>query len=687
MSAKPEMKEWTVMFYLATDNPLAPGVVSHLKAMQNAGYHPQVNVLAQFDPHGENMPTHIFDVNRMEKLKHPNRVNIGFGSNDSFVRNLVMDKLWNAEGNKRIRTFLKDRVRYTAPIPSDAMTSENDPEKSLSLFIDFCRRKYPARHYMLFVLGHGLIVAGDVFLFDENGASKEANAGPRSLSLKQLGKVLDTFNGNIHGKGELELIGFHACSMSGAEVAFELQDKANYMLAAQGPAFVGIWPYRQILIRLFNDLGRSVFSKDDLKNNGLIDRLINEQGPTYDFLRGQLKSNGAKELLEAHVVGKRPEDSLVTAVSQKVNGVLTNPQLINEFKPVRPLDGISRLIRLNQKNRMNIEYMKWLNRQWLMGGVTTEAQTAYTKANIKNMLISIFHYCYFNGIDFQLAGYSSDLTLCNLRKIDTLREPIKNLATALKKGLEVTTEAQNPPVRDLLVLAHWESQSFYEERYADLYDFCFCLDRKCNTAYPEKNRPKSIQDIMDACNAVMEKLKRGTETDDDGVIVRSEYCGPAYQYAHGLSVYFPWAEPINNRMWRKEYRKFKFSTATKWHRFLKSYFEATLRKPQGDEDDRRDRSPFADNPDIAMLHFLEDVSTATLFNDDGQLKVGSKDPLGPGKSGSKDPTGSECECGSIKNHPVISHSRHPKRFKAQRVVVNVAASLDKALPLQRHRKP
>ena len=687
MSARPELKEWTVMFYLATDNPLAPGVISHLKAMQNAGYHPQVNVLAQFDPHGGNMPTHIFDVNRMEKLKNPNRVNIGFGANDSFVRNLVMDKLWNAEGNKLIKAFLKDRVHYTAPIPSQAMTDENDPEESLRLFLDFCRRKYPARHYMLFVLGHGLIVAGDVFLFDENGSFKNGASGPRSLTLKQLGKVLETFNKDIRGKGELELIGFHSCSMSGAEVAFELQDKANYMLAAQGPAYVGIWPYRQILIRLFNDLGRSVFSKDDLKNNGLIDKLKNEDGPTYKYLRGQLESNGAKELLSAHVPGQRPEPELVSAVAQKLDGVLTNPKLISEFRPARPLDAISKMIQINQKNHMNREYLKWLNRQWLMGGLTAEAQTAYTKANIKNLLISIFHYCYFNSIDFQLAGYSSDLTLCNLHKIDTLKAPVQALTTALINGLKVTKEAQNPAVRDLLILAHWESQSFYDEKYADVYDFCFCLQRRCDKAYPKEARPKSIQDITDACESVMESLKRGTETDDDGVIVRTEYCGPSYQYAHGLSVYFPWAEPVNNQMWKKEYRKFKFSTATKWHVFLKDYFEATLREPQGDEMDSRDRCGFPG--DLArMLNFLEDISTASIFNDDGQLKIGSKDPLGSPKVGSLDPTGSDCECGSIKNHPVISHSRRreQKRFKGHRPVVNFAASFEKTFPLRGQRK-
>ena len=43
---KPELKEWTVMFCFATDNPLAPGTISQLKAIKNAGFHRDVNVIA-----------------------------------------------------------------------------------------------------------------------------------------------------------------------------------------------------------------------------------------------------------------------------------------------------------------------------------------------------------------------------------------------------------------------------------------------------------------------------------------------------------------------------------------------------------------------------------------------------------------------------------------------------------------
>ena len=44
----------------------------------------------------------------------------------------------------------------------------------------------------------------------------------------------------------------HSCSMSGVEVAYELKGKANYMMASQGVSFIGAWPYRQMLIKIYN---------------------------------------------------------------------------------------------------------------------------------------------------------------------------------------------------------------------------------------------------------------------------------------------------------------------------------------------------------------------------------------------------------------------------------------------------
>jgi len=62
-----------------------------------------------------------------------------------------------------------------------------------------------------------------------------------------------TSSKKTQGTGEFELISFHSCSMSSLELAYELQGTANYMLASQGPNFVGSYPTARFLIKAFND--------------------------------------------------------------------------------------------------------------------------------------------------------------------------------------------------------------------------------------------------------------------------------------------------------------------------------------------------------------------------------------------------------------------------------------------------
>src|SRR3989442_513965 len=264
-------REWTLMFYFASDNPLAPNIVSQLKAIKSAGFHEDVNVIAQFDPNVPDMPTHIFDVNAVNKIgniyerfKNLQTAPYKFWkANDPYIRNLVLDRLWNDDDNespirKEIIKYIEKRypnTHYDPPVPSpkrfnkEISRNDNDgpgPKESLQAFLNFCADKYPARHYMLFLLGHGLIVGNDMFLYDENAPS-------HSLSLRDLGKVLNHFKHRDKGK-ELELLGFHSCSLSALEVACELEGCVNYMLASQGTEYVGSWPYREILMRMFNDV-------------------------------------------------------------------------------------------------------------------------------------------------------------------------------------------------------------------------------------------------------------------------------------------------------------------------------------------------------------------------------------------------------------------------------------------------
>ncbi|HEY0171496.1 MAG TPA: clostripain-related cysteine peptidase [Pyrinomonadaceae bacterium] len=539
------MKEWTLMFYFASDNPLAPGVVSQLKAIKDAGFHPEVNVITQFDPHTVGTPTHVFDVNIIEKLKRPGDADIGFGDSITpFVRNLLQDKLWrnqktrnNDPVREEYQRLLKEYydVDYDPPLPPRAggqgefetrrRRQEPNPKESLKEFLEFCRVRYPAQHYMLFILGHGVVVGNDIFLFDEH-------ADVQSLTLKELGEVLNDFKEETNAqKAKLELISFHSCSVSALEVVYELKGTANYMLASQGPAFVGSWPYRQILIRIFKSLRRNARA-------------------------------------------------------------------------------------------------------------TRDADAARAES-IRKLIIGIFYSCLYNSTDFLLAGYSFDLCLCDLNRLSDVTEPIKKLAGALGDALPYPPKPESLAVagqykparlcrfgdnadlvaRDLIQLAHLQAQSFWQESYTDLFDFCFCFGRlykQYDERYGGTNWEKvktellgKSEAIYKACCAVMAVLEKavlkkdeaaayaeerdeplalreysnkGGGEDDKKLIVRAAFAGPAYQYSHGLSVYFPWAQPPSDNPVVEEYPKYNFAKETCWSVFLDKYFKATLRCTRKAED-------------------------------------------------------------------------------------------------------
>lgn len=467
-------KEWTLMFYFASDNPLAPGIVSQLKALKQAGFHPEANVVVQFDPNMAHLPVHVFDVNLVNKIRAGGKPRIGTSFNPRLVGNLVEDKLWGKRKKEIIRVALKKElgarsINYLPPDTPAKMSGEQNPKDALQTFLDFCRKHYPARHYMLFIMGHGLIMGNNLFLFDEH-------ATEHSLSLIELGAMLRKFRRKLdEQKAQFELVSFHSCSMGGLEVAYELQGTANYMLAAQGPAYVGSWPYPEILISIFNKIRKLVTAEN-----------------------GTGKANG--------------------------------------------------------------------------GGSVTGGKES--PARIINELVKeIWSCCYLNSYDFQLAGYSFDLSLCDLNKVREIGTPLKELSTELIKGLE------DPVANERILLAHWDAQSFWQDRYTDLYDFCFRLYQRCEDAKPiSAGTRATLRSMQEKCDKVIRLLASG----DDKLVIRADFTGPAHQFSHGLFVFFPWAEPGNRQFWLKEYGSYKFKETT-WRQFLDRYFQNTMRQPRGYE--------------------------------------------------------------------------------------------------------
>jgi hypothetical protein len=163
--------------------------------------------------------------------------------------------------------------------------------------------------------------------------------------------------------------------------------------------------------------------------------------------------------------------------------------------------------------------------------------------------------------DFEVAGMSVDQSACDLSKLELLAETINHLAIGLKTKLE----AQDLIVKNAVLLAHWEAQSYKDDQYVDLYDFCELLPQKlADLGY-------ASSDIKEQCDKVKKYVRDGSER----VVLKSCYSGNAVQYSHGLSIYFPWADVSEDYSIQLD-----FGRCTRWDEFLRAYVQSTRRVPR-----------------------------------------------------------------------------------------------------------
>ncbi|HKO41731.1 MAG TPA: clostripain-related cysteine peptidase [Pyrinomonadaceae bacterium] len=244
----PEPKsEWSILCYFVGDGLISSSMISQLKGITDAGFQEHTNVLVYFDPNCNGRRARIFNVNarRKKEYSHPKthkKTIIGDGV-DPYVRDIADD------------SHLPGLPQIPAAI-------------TLRYFLEYARTYYPAKNYMLFLVGHGVIVGNDAFLPDPDDQS--------AITLTDLGWILTNFGKKVRAENdEFHLVGFHSCSMSSVELLYELEGSARYMIGTQGPAFPGSWPYRQLLKKILLAIDQSV---DARNGNGARRRVQGRNG-------------------------------------------------------------------------------------------------------------------------------------------------------------------------------------------------------------------------------------------------------------------------------------------------------------------------------------------------------------------------------------------------------------------------
>lgn len=201
----PATAEWTLMFYMDSDNDLELPQMIDLLEMAEVGSSAAVNVVVLADRHAS-------------------------GDEDNNYTNADVGGIKNWTSAKYIRVE-KGKLREIADLGELNM---GDPS-NLAAFVENAAKDFPAKKYALVFGNHGSGWPG--ILHDE------AN-GDDSLNMTELSGALAKATKST---GKLELIGFDACLMANFEVARTVAPFGKYLVASEELEPGNGWNYVAIM--------------------------------------------------------------------------------------------------------------------------------------------------------------------------------------------------------------------------------------------------------------------------------------------------------------------------------------------------------------------------------------------------------------------------------------------------------
>ena len=154
-----------------------------------------------------------------------------------------------------------------------------------------------------------------------------------------------------------------------------------------------------------------------------------------------------------------------------------------------------------------------------------------------------------------------------------------------QRGLSIlmSDAVKNPRLKDAIILAHWEAQGYNNEQYADLWDFCKCLDNRVSQI--RKTRTKELKELA----RDLSRSCKETQKAIDSLVFRSKYRGAEFQHSHGVSIFFPWADlkDAAGRSDLEHYERLAFAEDSQWNEFLSVYCKETIRDPLNEKNGKK----------------------------------------------------------------------------------------------------
>ncbi len=205
-----EQKEWTVLYYMDGCNDLEAYTANSFLDLESVGSDKNVNVVAEM---GRISQEELKAIN--EKMGRPYEPT-NIDGDWSGVRKYYVHR------DKPGDVGAVDRI--DSPVLEDLGQKDMSSADTLSEFLTWGIKNYPAKHYMVVLMDHGGGWTG-AFTNDAAGSSGHIMSNP---------KIAEAFAKTQQETGvKPDVVHMAACLMASTESAYELKDATNYLVASE----------------------------------------------------------------------------------------------------------------------------------------------------------------------------------------------------------------------------------------------------------------------------------------------------------------------------------------------------------------------------------------------------------------------------------------------------------------------
>ena len=225
--------QWTVLAYMDGDGDLEPAIIGDFNEMECVGSRQAVNIVVQMDRHGS------YDT-----------------TNGNWVTTRRFRVKRDPDEPSRPRDGQHNLTMVTKAITDIGEVNMGD-EETLVDFVLWGMQKYPAKRYFLVLVNHGwgwrprAVRAREAAQVSARGVIFDETSGMDALSNLELQSALRRIKAT-RGKN-IEILGLDVSEESLLEVAYQVRDSVDYVVASQLTEPNDGYPYDAILRRLVDD--------------------------------------------------------------------------------------------------------------------------------------------------------------------------------------------------------------------------------------------------------------------------------------------------------------------------------------------------------------------------------------------------------------------------------------------------